>query len=429
MRRGLTYLDTPLLPRRGQRSTAAAVAVAIAATMIPACNADDASEPETTVPATTTVPVEPRVNDGALLIGLLLPTDAPLVAEAIGQTAQQVVDEINDAGGVLGEQVDVQTAEAGSSAAASAAAVDELVEAGVDAIVGPITSTNAITVVDAASRSGVVTCSPTATAAILDDVPERTLFFRTIASDSLQAEAIAETVDNTGARSVTVAYVDDAYGRPYATAVTSGLKNRSLQVIEQVAFTPGEDIAGVVDQLIPNSADVLVALGAGTELATLLTALGDADPAAFDTVVTNDAVRSAANQAVLAALPYQLRTNITGVAPQIIDRRFDAEPVVFSPQVTDCVTLLALSTIEADSDAPELIAAQMAPVSSGGRLCRSFDACAQIAVDRQINYNGPTGVTELNRVGETSRAAFDRFTITDDGSDELSDIGGLTVSL
>lgn len=411
--------------RRSAALTAALVAAALAA----GCTDDGSSSPTTTAAIATTVPPEPRVDDGRLAIGLLLPTDAPLVADAISQTAQQVVDEINAVGGVLGSDVDLQIAEVGTSATASGEAVTELVEAGVDAIVGPITSTNAITVIDVATNAGVVTCSPSATAAILDDVPDRTLFFRTIASDSLQAQAIAETVDNTGARSVAIINVDDAYGRPYAAAVTEGLQSRALQVVEQVSFAPGDDIAAAVDELLPSSADVVVALGAGPELAALLTALGDAAPDAFDTVVTNDAVRSAANQAVLAALPPELRTRIVGVAPQILDRRLDAEPIVFSPQVTDCVTLLALSAVQAGSDAPTSIAAQMAPVSSGGRLCRSFDTCAQIVIDRQIDYNGPTGVTELNRVGETSRASFDRFTITDAGADELSDTGGLTVSL
>jgi len=397
--------------------------------MIAGCSGGGSSTSSTTVATTTSVPAEARVDDGQLLIGLLLPTDAPLVADAIGQTAQQVVDEINAAGGVLGQDVDLQSAEVGTSATASTAAVNELVEAGVDAIVGPITSTNAITIIDVASSAGVVTCSPSATAAILDDVPDRTLFFRTIASDSLQAQAIAETVDNTGARSVMVAYVDDAFGRPYTDAVVAGLRGRALQVVDEIAFPAGADISATIDEVTAADADVLVALGAGTELASLLAALGDVDPASFDAVVTNDAVRSAANQAVLAALPAELRTRITGVAPQILDRRLEASPIVFSPQVTDCITLLALSALQADSDSPPLIAGQMAPVSSGGRLCRSFETCAQIAVDRQIDYNGPTGVTELNRVGETSRASFDRFTITDDGSDELGDVGGLTVSL
>jgi len=399
------------------------------AAIIAGCTDDGGSSTATTAATTTTVPSEPRVDDGQLLIGLLLPTDAPLVADAIGQTAQQVVDEINAASGVLGRDVDLRSAEVGTSATASTAAVNELVEAGVDAIVGPITSTNAVTIIDVASSAGVVTCSPSATAAVLDDVPDRTLFFRTIASDSLQAQAIAETVDNTGSRSVTVAYVDDAFGRPFADAVIAGLRTRALQVVDEVAVPADHDFSIAIDDVIAADADVLVALAAGNELASLLTALGDADPTAFDSVITNDAVRSAANQAVLAALPASLRTRITGVAPQILDRRLDAVPIVFSPQVTDCITLLALSAVQADSDSPALIAQQMAPVSSGGRLCRSFETCAQIAVDRQIDYNGPTGVTELNRVGETSRAAFDRFTITDDGSDELSDSGGLTVSL
>ena len=61
--------------------------------------------------------------------------------------------------------------------------------------------------------AGVVACSPTASASLLDNFPDRNLFFRTIPSDSLQALAIGEAVDRTGASRATVAYIDDTYGQ------------------------------------------------------------------------------------------------------------------------------------------------------------------------------------------------------------------------
>ena len=59
----------------------------------------------------------------------------------------------------------------------------------------------------------------TAARSLLDDFPDRGLFFRTIPSDSLQAMAMAEAVDRTGASKATIAYIDDDYGQSFADQV------------------------------------------------------------------------------------------------------------------------------------------------------------------------------------------------------------------
>ncbi|MEM1334850.1 MAG: ABC transporter substrate-binding protein [Actinomycetota bacterium] len=416
---------------RRRRGAPAGVTLAVALSVVAAaCSAegDDAAESTTTAPSTT-VPA-PRIDDGLLRLGLLLPTEAPLVADAISTTAQATVAEINAAGGVLGRDVELVPVAEGASASEVTQVVTELVDAGVDGVIGPITSTHAITAVDIASSSDVLTCSPSATASILDDVPDDMLFFRTIASDTVQAVAIAETAENTGARSVSIVHVDDAFGRPYANAVEEALPDRSLRLVSTVGFSTGDDLADLLTTVVDDGADVLVLLAAGPELASLVSVLGTVDPAAFDTVITNDAIRSAANQPIIAELPTSLRSRLTGVAPQIVDRRAEGETAVFGPQVVDCVTLISLAAVQANSDAPRLIGAQMPSVSSGGRLCSSFEACAtEINADRQIDYQGPTGLTELNRIGDTSRAWFERFTFDETGADEFGTAGRLQITI
>ena len=66
-------------------------------------------------------------------------------------------------------------------------------------------------------------CSPTASASLLDNFPDNGLFFRTIPSDSLQAIAIVEAVNQTGANTATVAYIDDDYGQLFAESIGEAL--------------------------------------------------------------------------------------------------------------------------------------------------------------------------------------------------------------
>ncbi len=94
----------------------------------------------------------------------------------------------------------------------------------------------------------------------------------------------------------------------------------------------------------------------------------------------------------------------------------------FASQITDCVNLIALAAAQGKSDAPLTIASQMASVSSGGAPCRSFAECIELLADEdnQINYDGPTRITELTRDGDPLRAFFDRFVFQTDGSSDYA---------
>ena len=97
------------------------------------------------------------------------------------------------------------------------AGIDKLlVDSNVDAVIGPASSLVALEVLDELMAAGVVVCSPTATALSLNDYPDRDLFFRTVPSDSLSAQAMAVYAGNTGVDSYAVVYLDDQFGRPFA---------------------------------------------------------------------------------------------------------------------------------------------------------------------------------------------------------------------
>jgi hypothetical protein len=63
----------------------------------------------------------------------------------------------------------------------------------------------------------------------------------------------------------------------------------------------------------------------------------------------------------------------------------------------------------------------MSNVSFSGSPCATFASCLQTIRDEfQIDYNGPSGITELQaRSGDPARATFDRFTFNDMGSAQL----------
>lgn len=359
-----------------------------------------------TLPATSTTTAVERDLDGRLVLGVYLPQTGP--GSNLGQpmiaAVESTVDEINRAGGVLGNDVEFMVLDEGAPTGPVA-----LLEEGVDAIIGPASSRNALAHLASVvgDDTGVVTCSPAATALSLDDYPDNGYFFRTVASDSLQMAAIARRAERTGASTVAVGHLDDPYGRGLARALIVEIEQRRRQlVVEDVAFSPDqEDLSPVVDQLLEGSPGVVVVLGDADDGGRLLTALDTQAPNGTFQVVVNDSIRTAA---AIPQLSPGMLARLTAIAPVSTTAQ---APGFFTAQVADCVTLIALATVEANSDDPSEIRLWMAPVSGGGRQCTSFADCIELQEQNlQIDYNGRSGPIEWSSTsGDPTRAPFVQF--------------------
>lgn len=400
------------------------VVVAAGALAVTACSGDDQQSTTTTSTiAPTTTTISPRPADGTLYIGAFLPRTGP--GAALGgpmiSAVESAVGQINVAGGVLGNPVALKVVDESAGTG-----LDELLDDGVDAIVGPASSTVALSqLADALLPvTGVVTCSPTATALALDEYPDNKLFFRTVPSDSLEMVAIERRVERTGVDTVAVGYLDDPYGR--------GLKDAFVQEIDERGLvTPQDPIGFEADQLeLDEVAEELVAGGAG-----VIVVLGDADDGtrllqAIDVataditppqVMVNDAIRDG-RQAIQALTP-EFRARLSGVGPvatTIVDGGPDG---FFTANAFDCVNLIALAAIQAGSDGPGEITKNMASVSVGGQVCTDFAECAErLAGGLGIDYSGYSGDVELSTTtGDRTRAWFEAFGFDDEGVDHTLD--------
>ena len=391
-----------------------------------ACSPGDEIVVDETIADTTTTTVRAQVTgDGQLVIGALLPLTDTLLGEPMAAAVQTAVDRINAAGGVLGERVRLVVTDEGSSTATASESIQTLLDSDVDAIIGPASSLVALSTLDELVAAGKVVCSPTASALALDDFPDNDLFFRTVPSDSLQARAIGAAADQTGAQRVTIVYVDDSYGRPFANAVEASLANEAIAVVGRIAFAADDDdLSDEAALLAESDTQVLILLASGEDGTRFLEALDDDDTSGLSTIVVNDALRNPVAPQRIQGLDDELREKIVGIAPQAdsgdVDAPFDP-PGLFAANVFDCANLIALAAVRADSDASRDIARQIAQVSVSGSACETFAECAEtFQSELQIDYNGPTGVTDLLiRTGDPSRATFDRFTFDESGRDVL----------
>lgn len=399
----------------------------VALVLVVSCSSDGSTETNGTSPAssstttTTTVPV--REGNGSLSIGVLLPTTGPgaQLGGPMINAVRLAVNEINAAGGVLGSPVELIEADEGGTISSAAIGLDTLLASDVDAIVGPASSLVALAQLDRAVSAGVLTCSPTTTALSLDEFPDNGLFFRTVPSDSLQAVAIAAAAELTGARDVSIAYLDDGFGRGLASAVERALEARNLSVVTRRGLAVGEtDTADFAEDALAGDPGVVVVLGdsdAGTRMLTAFDRELVGRP--IPRVLVNDAVRAARSSQPIVDLSAELRSEILGLAPLAISADRPDLPGPYAGHAYDCVTLIALAAERAGTDTPNQVANQMAAVSVSGSVCNSFAGCLDRLEDGLlIDYNGPSGRIELSsRTGDPTRARFEVFTFDEDGRD------------
>lgn len=221
----------------------AALFVLIAGVAV-ACGDDDEDEgaggDET--PAATAGVTEPAGGDvetgGPLKIGLLFPFTGDLqdFGPAFRNAAKLAVDEINAAGGVLGQPIEVAEADDGTSPQQGVAEARRLVDIeGVHAIIGAAASGVTLQVAESVTGpSGVLEITSSATSPALTAANDNDFLFRTPISDAAQGVVLAALAKEQGYDQVCTIYVNNAYGQglteSFATAFTAGGGTVTAQV-------------------------------------------------------------------------------------------------------------------------------------------------------------------------------------------------------
>src|SRR5690606_35547884 len=149
-----------------------------------------------------------------LTIGTFLPVTGTLAFLGPPEIAgvRYAVKEINDAGGLFGQ--DVKLIETDSSdtnnAGIGAASIASLISADVSAIIGAASSSVTLNVIDDVDAAGIVMVSPANTSTTLSGYSD--YYFRTAPADTAQGKAVADLILEEGANDVAVLVQNDDYG-------------------------------------------------------------------------------------------------------------------------------------------------------------------------------------------------------------------------
>ncbi|HZN20053.1 MAG TPA: ABC transporter substrate-binding protein [Micromonosporaceae bacterium] len=222
-------------------------------------------------------PAPPPVNKPAFGVPLTFGTLLPKTGQGSGiyppmmAAITLAITEINDAGGVLGKPVVVEHKDDGTSAEKAKAATEELIDKGVDVIIGAGGSSVSKAVLPQVTAAGVIMISPSATSDELTALPDANLFFRTAPPDTLQAKALADVVLRDGGQKLFIVAREDSWGTGLAASlrtdlVASGIKPVNIRMF---MYRPGESaeqlptLGTLPDQVLAFQPDGVIILGFG----------------------------------------------------------------------------------------------------------------------------------------------------------------------
>jgi branched-chain amino acid transport system substrate-binding protein len=145
------------------------------------------------------------VSTDPLKFGTLLPETGSLAFLGPPMIAgvQLAVKDVNAAGGVLNKPVELVTGDSGDTTTDTAnATVDRELAAGTQVIVGAASSSVSLKVIDKIANAGTVMFSPANTSDQFTCYQDKGMYFRTAPADTLQAQALSQTMAEDGVQRV-----------------------------------------------------------------------------------------------------------------------------------------------------------------------------------------------------------------------------------
>jgi branched-chain amino acid transport system substrate-binding protein len=190
------------------------------------------------------------------------------------RAAELVVEEINAAGGVLGRTVELLVEDDVCKPEVATNTATKLVSDGAVVVVGHVCSGATKAALGIYNDAGIIVMSPSATNPGLTQSGDYPNFYRTIASDDLQAQLGADyTVNTLGAKKVAVLHDKGDYGKGYAEFAKKYLSEMDgVEVVLFEGVTPGAvDYSAIVQKVGRSGAEAVVYGGYHPEASKIVT--------------------------------------------------------------------------------------------------------------------------------------------------------------
>lgn len=371
----------------------------------------------------------PAAAQDTVKIGALMPMTGDLAA--YGETSYNGVklaaDQINAAGGVLGNQIEVITGDTQTLPQPAIDAAQRLVNVeGVVGIVGALSSGNTIPVAQTvAATEGVPMISPASTSPVITGVADNDTLFRTVPSDAYQGVALADVTMQEGIDTVAVIYVNNDYGEGLANAFGGAYEERGGTVTGSVPYEQGKaSYRGELQQL-SGDAQALVLIGYPENGATILRQA--LEEGFFDRFIFTDGMKA---PEVIEQIGAEFLNGSFGTAPQALAASNPAQlfetfynesfgelpPKPYIDTSYDAVMLMALAIQAAGStDRAEVLENLRMVANPPGEEVLPGEwqrAVELLEAGTDIDYTGASGALDFDDAGDVG-GTFAHWAIQD----------------
>ena len=399
--------------------------VGVASLALSACSSDSGSSDTSASPTAETTAAQ---GDGALKVGTLLPQTGSLAFLGPPEFAgvDLAAQEINEAGGVLGQDIEVIVGDSGDTSTNIASqTVDRQLSQGVDAIVGAASSSVSLTVIDKITSAGVQQVSPANTSPEFSTYPDKGLYARTAPPDTFQGQVLGDTVAGDGNTTLAILALDDAYGTGLADNVEKAYTAAGGSVVSKQIYDPkaASFEAEVSEAKAANPAAIVVIgfdetvkiiqemlkQGVGPNDVPLYLVDGNMSNTAYADL-PKGAMKGTQGTIPGAQASDEFRAALLDVDPKLKD-------FTYAPEAYDATILIALAAEAAGNDSGLAIADNIKQVSADGEKCTTYADCLKLIKDgKDADYDGQSGPIDLNDVGDPSRAIMGLYTYGEDNT-------------
>ncbi len=403
--------------------------LATGALVLAACGGDDEAAEEVTEESVSTDCAVDTLN-----IGTILPVTGSLAFLAPPEVAASgfAVEDINAAGGVLGNQVVINQGDSGDATTDTAnTEVDRLLAAGAQVIIGAASSGVSLTVIDKITSAGVVQFSPANTSPTLTTYDDKGLYFRTAPSDLLQGRVLANLVIEEGAASAAVLYRNDAYGVGLAEAFKADFEAAGGTVPEFIEYAEGtEAFDAEVDKVVAANPDAILIVGFA-ETGPILNTMHergvgptakkvygvDGNIAGLDKLVSDVSILAGMKGTTPSVDLTTIGDFVARLDAAGVDGVYD-----YGAETYDAIVISALAAEIAGCADGVSIGAQINGVTKDGEKCTDFASCLSLVqAGTDIDFDGLGGPYEFVEAGEPAAASFRIITYGAAGADKTLD--------
>ena len=350
-------------------------------------------------------------------VGALIPLTGGL--QAYGESSlngiRLAVKEINEAGGVLGGELELVVGDTQTRAQPAIDAAMRLVSVdGVAGILGALSSGNTIPVATSVSAPNQIPqISNASTAPAITTLDDGDFLFRTVPSDAYQGVVLANLVESAGIGSIAVLYVNNDYGVGLAESFAGAYGGT---VTQSAAFEPNKaSYRGELQSVAGGDAEALLLI-AYPDDGGLLILRQSLEEGFFDKFVFTDGMKTTQ---LVEDIGAEFMDGMFGTAPasaeseagDIFAAAFEAEygelpPLPFIDSAYDAAFILALAIEQAGStdgvairDAIREVANEPGEIILPGEFAKAKEL---IAAGTAINYQGAAGDHEFDENGDVS---------------------------